>query len=32
MKRRQFLTALGAGAVVATIAKPAIAQSSPSLK
>ncbi|MFZ0670478.1 MAG: TRAP transporter substrate-binding protein [Pseudolabrys sp.] len=32
MKRRQFLTALGAGAAVATIAKPAIAQSSPSLK
>ena len=32
MKRRQFLTALGAGAAVATIAKPAIAQSSPALK
>ena len=32
MERRQFLTALGAGAAVATIAKPAIAQSSPALK
>ena len=32
MKRRQFLTALGAGAGVAAIAKPAIAQSSPELK
>jgi TRAP-type mannitol/chloroaromatic compound transport system substrate-binding protein len=32
MKRRQFLTALGAGAAAATIAKPAIAQSAPTLK
>lgn len=32
MKRRQFLTALGAGAAAATIAKPAIAQSSPTIK
>jgi TRAP-type mannitol/chloroaromatic compound transport system substrate-binding protein len=32
MKRRQFLTALGAGAAAATIAKPAIAQSMPTLK
>ena len=32
MKRRKFLTALGAGAAVATIAKPAIAQSMPELK
>ena len=32
MKRRQFFTALGAGAAVATIAKPAIAQSSPTIK
>jgi TRAP-type mannitol/chloroaromatic compound transport system substrate-binding protein len=32
MKRRQFLTALGAGAAVATIAKPAIAQSLPTVK
>ncbi len=32
MKRRQFLTAIGAGAGVAAIAKPAIAQSSPELK
>ena len=32
MKRRQFLTALGAGAAVAAIAKPAIAQSMPEIK
>ena len=32
MKRRKFLTALGAGAAVAAIAKPAIAQSMPELK
>jgi len=32
MKRRQFLTALGAGAAAAAIAKPAIAQSMPELK
>jgi TRAP-type mannitol/chloroaromatic compound transport system substrate-binding protein len=32
MKRRQFLTAVGAGAAAATIAKPAIAQSMPELK
>jgi TRAP-type mannitol/chloroaromatic compound transport system substrate-binding protein len=32
MKRRQFLTALGAGAAAATIAKPAIAQSMPTIK
>jgi TRAP-type mannitol/chloroaromatic compound transport system substrate-binding protein len=32
MKRRQFLTAIGAGAAVAAIAKPAIAQSTPELK
>jgi TRAP-type mannitol/chloroaromatic compound transport system substrate-binding protein len=32
MKRRQFLTALGAGAAGVTIAKPAIAQSMPELK
>ncbi len=32
MKRRQFLTALGAGAAVSVIAKPAIAQSAPTLK
>jgi len=32
MKRRQFLTALGAGAAAATIAKPAIAQSQPTLR
>ena len=32
MKRRQFLTALRAGAAAATIAKPAIAQSSPEIK
>ena len=32
MKRRKFLTALGAGAAAATIAKPAIAQSMPELK
>jgi TRAP-type mannitol/chloroaromatic compound transport system substrate-binding protein len=32
MKRRKFLTALGAGAAAATVAKPAIAQSMPELK
>ena len=32
MKRRQFLTAVGAGAATAAIAKPAIAQSMPELK
>jgi TRAP-type mannitol/chloroaromatic compound transport system substrate-binding protein len=32
MKRRQFLTAVGAGAAAVTIAKPAIAQSMPELK
>jgi len=32
MKRRQFLTTLGAGAAVAAVAKPAIAQSSPEIK
>ena len=32
MNRRQFLTALGAGAAAAAIAKPAIAQSMPELK
>jgi len=32
MKRRQFLSAAGAGLAVATIAKPAIAQSSPEVK
>ncbi len=32
MKRRKFLTVLGAGAAVAAIAKPAIAQSTPALK
>ena len=32
MKRRQFLTAIGAGAATAAIAKPAIAQSMPELK
>jgi TRAP-type mannitol/chloroaromatic compound transport system substrate-binding protein len=32
MKRRQLITALGAGAAAATIAKPAIAQSTPTLK
>src|ERR1039457_7566472 len=32
MKRRKFLTALGAGAAAAVIAKPAIAQSMPELK
>jgi len=32
MKRRKFLTAMGAGAAAATIAKPAIAQSMPTLK
>jgi TRAP-type mannitol/chloroaromatic compound transport system substrate-binding protein len=32
MKRRQFLTAAGAGAAAAVIAKPAIAQSMPELK
>src|SRR5712692_7720161 len=32
MKRRQFLTALGAAAAAATIAKPAIAQSMPTIK
>jgi TRAP-type mannitol/chloroaromatic compound transport system substrate-binding protein len=32
MKRRQFLTAVGAGAGVAAIAKPAIAQSAPEIK
>ncbi|HEY5216726.1 MAG TPA: hypothetical protein VIJ17_07515, partial [Pseudolabrys sp.] len=32
MKRRQFLSAAGAGLAVATIGKPAIAQSSPEVK
>jgi TRAP-type mannitol/chloroaromatic compound transport system substrate-binding protein len=32
MKRRQFLTAMGAGAAATALAAPAIAQSSPSLK
>ena len=32
MKRRQFLTAMGAGAAATAIAAPAIAQSSPALK
>jgi TRAP-type mannitol/chloroaromatic compound transport system substrate-binding protein len=32
MKRRQFLTTLGAGAAVAAVAKPAIAQSMPEIK
>jgi TRAP-type mannitol/chloroaromatic compound transport system substrate-binding protein len=32
MKRRQFITALGAGAAAAAIAKPAIAQSNPTIK
>jgi TRAP-type mannitol/chloroaromatic compound transport system substrate-binding protein len=32
MKRRQFLTAIGAGSVAAAVAKPAIAQSMPSLE
>jgi TRAP-type mannitol/chloroaromatic compound transport system substrate-binding protein len=32
MKRRKFLTALGAAAASSTIAKPAIAQSSPTIK
>ena len=32
MKRRQFLTAIGAGAAATAIAKPAIAQSSPTIK
>jgi TRAP-type mannitol/chloroaromatic compound transport system substrate-binding protein len=32
MKRRQFIAALGAGAAVAAIAKPAIAQSAPEIK
>jgi TRAP-type mannitol/chloroaromatic compound transport system substrate-binding protein len=32
MKRRKFLTAMGAGAAAAVIAKPAIAQSMPELK
>jgi len=32
MKRRQFLTAVGASAAVAAIAKPAIAQSMPTIK
>jgi TRAP-type mannitol/chloroaromatic compound transport system substrate-binding protein len=32
MKRRQFLTALGTGAAVAAVAKPAIAQSMPEVK
>src|SRR5499433_1707127 len=32
MKRRQFLTAMGAGAAAAAIASPAIAQSMPELK
>jgi TRAP-type mannitol/chloroaromatic compound transport system substrate-binding protein len=32
MKRRQFLTAMGAGAAATAIAAPAIAQSSPTLK
>src|SRR6476619_7377418 len=32
MKRRQFLTAMGAGAAAAAIASPAIAQSSPTLR
>ena len=31
-KRRQFLTAVGAGAAAAAIAKPAIAQSMPEIK
>ena len=32
MKRRQFLTAAGVGAAAATIAKPAIAQSMPTVR
>ena len=32
MKRRPFLTAVGASAAVAAIAKPAIAQSMPTIK
>ena len=32
MKRRQFLIAAGAGAAAATIAKPAIAQSMPTVR
>ncbi|MPZ54930.1 MAG: ABC transporter substrate-binding protein [Rhizobiales bacterium] len=32
MKRRQFLTAVGAGAAAAAVAKPAIAQSMPEIK
>src|SRR5580765_4135543 len=32
MKRRQFLTAIGAGAAATAIAAPALAQSSPTLK
>ena len=32
MKRRQFLTALGTGAVAAAVAKPAVAQSMPEVK
>jgi len=32
MKRRQFLIAAGAGAAAATIAKPAIAQSTPPVR
>src|SRR3984893_14117404 len=32
MKRRQFLTAVGASTAVAAIAKPAIAQSMPTIK
>ena len=32
MKRRKFLTALGAAAASTTIAKPAIAQSNPTIK
>jgi TRAP-type mannitol/chloroaromatic compound transport system substrate-binding protein len=32
MRRREFLTALGASAAVPAIAKPAIAQSAPTIK
>ena len=32
MKRRQFLTAIGAGAAATAIAKPAIAQTAPEVK
>ena len=32
MKRRQFITAIGAGAATAAIAKPAIAQAMPDVK